>query len=177
MGRRILMRALAGWVLTALLVTGFVGVASSQDEPQTRASLVGLEGVRVYVEELKPEIEAEGLTSGSLEQDAREELKAGGVPLLSEGIQGSGEPYLYVYLHVFRLPTQTRRYLFYIRVELNQQVALQRDPRIVGPAVTWSDGGVGLDFSLENIRGIVRQQVRKFARAYSMANPKRSTSP
>lgn len=162
------------WTFWLFLLMGLGGWVHAQDEIHTRATLAGLEGVQIYVEELKPEIEADGLTRKSLEEDARRELEEGRVPLLSEGQTAAGRPYLYVYLHVFRLPTETRRYLFYIRVELNQQVALERNPRIRGPAVTWSDGGVGLDFSLENIRNIVAQQVRKFVKAYRAANPEKT---
>lgn len=159
-------------VLTAVLCTAVsVSLALAQDEAQTRATLKGLKGVHIYVEELKPEIEAEGLKRSEIQEDAERELSEGGVPVLSQENLAEGAPYLYVYLHVFKLPTQTRRYLFYIPVELNQQVLLERDPKIRSAAVTWSEGGVGLDFSLESIRQIVSTQVRKFVTAYRLANP------
>lgn len=165
-----MMRGYAGWMIVLLFLSAIHSPVRAQDEEQTRATLKGLRGVHVYVEELRPEIEAEGLTRMGLKEDAEQELRSGGVPVLAEHAKAEGAPYLYIYLHVFRLPTQTRRYLFYIRVELNQQVMLERDPKIRSPAVTWSDGGVGLDFSLENIRQIVGLQVRKFVLAYRIAN-------
>lgn len=143
----------------------------SQDEEQTRATLRGLEGVHVYVEELNPQIEAEGLTREQLRSDAEAELREANIPVLADTQWVKGSPYLYIYLHVFRLPTQTRRYLFYIRVELNQQVLLERDPRVKSPAITWSEGGVGIDYSLEQIRLLVRHQVKKFVVAFRLANP------
>lgn len=173
----ILMRAALEWRFCFFVIIGLGGWVYAQDELQTRATLAGLEGVYIYVEELRPEIEADGLTRRALEEDAKRELEEGRVPLLSQDQEAAGRPYLYIYLHVFRLPTETRRYIFYIRVELNQQVTLERNPRIRGPAVTWSDGGVGLDFSLENIRDIVKKQVRKFVHAYREANPEKSRPP
>ncbi len=162
------MRVLA-FVLIGLLAFPFI--SWSQDEEQTRATLKGLEGVHIYVEELNPEIEAEGLTRAQLQYDAEWELKEAHIPVLAETQWAKGAPYLYIYLHIFRLPTQTRRYLFYIRVELNQQVMLERDPSIKSPAITWSHGGVGIDYSLDQIRLLVRHQVRKFVTAFRLANP------
>jgi hypothetical protein len=162
--------AVSAFVLISLLV--FPLISWGQDEEQTRATLKGLQGVHVYVEELNPEVEAEGLTRAQIQSDAEVELREAHIPVLEETQWAKGAPYLYVYLHVFRLPTQTRRYLFYIRVELNQQVMLERDPRIKSPAITWSHGGVGIDYSLDQIRLLVRQQVRKFVTAFRLANPR-----
>jgi hypothetical protein len=43
---------------------------------------------------------------------------------------------------------------------------------MVVPAATWSVGGWGIDFSLENIRDVVKDQVDKFVNAYSAVNLK-----
>jgi hypothetical protein len=70
------------------------------------------------------------------------------------------------------LRTQITRYIFYVRLEFNQEVSLVKDPKRTVPAATWSTGGWGIDFSLENIRNTVKNQAEKFANAYLAVNPK-----
>lgn len=159
------------WVIVCFLVGGQLGLGMAQNEEQTRLTLKGLGGVHVYVEELAAEIEKEGLRQSDLRADAEQQLEAAGIRILGNMEKALGNPYLYIYVHVFRLPTQTRRYLYYVRVELNQDVLLVREPKIVGSAVTWSDGGVGIDFSLEHVREVVGAQVSKFVKAYGAMNP------
>lgn len=165
------------WIILIAFVLHLLNLASNvsaQDDADTRPTLRGFQGVHVVVEELSPQIEENGLTTKQLEMDTKLKLQTAGIKVLSkeEFLRTVGKPYLYVNAHISILKTQITRYIFYIRVELNQEVSLVKSPTTVVPAVTWSTGGWGIDFSLENIRDIVKNQVEKFVNAYLAVNPK-----
>jgi hypothetical protein len=155
-----------------ILDTASYGLA--QDDEDTRPTLRGFPGVYVVVEPLSPQIERDGLTTDQVQKDTELKLRTAGMKVLSkeEFQQTLGKPYLYVNVNISILRTQITRYIFYIRLEFNQEVSLVNSPMTVVPAATWSTGGWGIDFSLENIRDILRNQVEKFANAYLAVNPK-----
>lgn len=146
---------------------------SAQDDEQTRPTLRGFQGVHVVVEPLSPAIEKSGLSTSQLQKDTESRLQTAGIKVLSkeEFLKTAGKPYLYVNVNISVLRTQITRYIFYIRVEFNQDVSLISSPMVV-PAVTWSAGGWGIDFSLENIRGVAKDQIEKFVKAYCAVNLK-----
>jgi hypothetical protein len=148
--------------------------AHAQDDETTRPTLRGLQGIFVYVEPLNPQIEQSGLIKSQIQTDTESQLKSAGIRVLTKEdfLKGSGHPYLYVNVNISMLKTQITRYLFYIRIELNQEVLLVRAPHTKVSTVTWSAGGWGIDFSLDNIRQTVKTQVDKFISAYFTENPK-----
>lgn len=148
--------------------------ASGQDDETTRPTLRGLQGVFVHVEPLDPQVEQDGLTKNQIQADTESRLKSAGIKVLTreEFLQLSGHPYLYVGVNISILKTQITRYLFYIRIELNQEVVLVRTPERKLSTVTWSAGGWGIDFSLDNIRQTIKTQVDKFINVYLAENRK-----
>jgi hypothetical protein len=164
------------WFIFIAFTLSFLNLASNgfaQDDENTRPTLRGFQGVHVVVEQLSPPIEKDGLTKSQLQKDTELKLQAAGIKVLSkeEFIKTVGKPYLYMNINISILRTQITRYIFYIRVEFNQDVSLVKSPMVV-PAVTWSTGGWGIDFSLENIRDLIKDQVDKFVNAYFAANLK-----
>lgn len=164
------------WVIFISFILPFVNLVSNglaQDDEETRLTLRGFPGVHVAIERLSPAIEKEGLTTSQLQKDTESKLQTAGIKVLSkeEFIKTVGKPYLYVNVNITVLKTQIKRYIFYVRVEFNQDVSLVKSPMVV-PATTWSAGGWGIDFSLENIRDIIKDQVDKFIIAYFTANLK-----
>jgi len=145
----------------------------AQDDENTRPTLRGLQGISLYVEPLDPQIEKMGLTRDQIQKDTVSRLKLAGINLMTteEFLEVRGHPYLYVNVNISMLRTQIIRYLYYIRVELNQEVVLVRAPNAKISTVTWSAGGWGIDFSLDNIRQTVKAQVDKFINAYLTENP------
>jgi hypothetical protein len=165
-----------GRIFLMVMLTGCLGLALSalaQDNEDTRPTLRGLQGVSLYVEPLDPQIEKTGLTTNQIQMDTESKLKSSGIPVLTgeEASKAIGHPFLYVHVNVSLLKTQITRYLFYIRVELNQDVTLVRKPGTKVSAVTWSVGGWGIDFSPDNIRQTVKTQVDRFINAYLAENP------
>ena len=159
-------------VLGAFITSG--PYAHAQDDETTRPTLRGLQGIFVYVEPLDTQIEQNGLTRNQIQTDMESVLKLAGIHVLpkEEFLKGIGHPYLYGNVNISMLRTQITRYLFYIRIELHQEVLLVRAPNTKVSAVTWSAGGWGIDFSLDHVRETVKAQVDKFISAYLAENPK-----
>jgi len=163
-------------ILTILLVLFLCldAVAFAQDDEDTRRTLRGLKEIFLYVEPLDPQIEKMGLTRSQIQMDTESKLRLAGINVQpgEEFAKSRGHPYLYVNVNISMLKTQITRYLFYIRIEFNQEVALVRTPDARVSTATWSTGGWGIDFSLDNIRQTVTAQVDKFINAFLAENPK-----
>jgi hypothetical protein len=164
-----------------IVLTGVLGllicletVGFAQDDEETRRTLRGLKEIFLYVEPLDPQIEKMGLTRNQIQTDTESRLKLAGIHVQAgeDFLRGKGHPYLYVNANISVLKTQITRYLFYIRIELNQEVLLVRTPETKVSTVTWSAGGWGIDFGLDNIRQTVKTQVDKFIDAFLAENPK-----
>ena len=141
-----------------------------------RATLRGLSGVGVLVEQLAPEIEREGLIKNQLQIEVELKLKMAGIKVLTkeECLKTPGEPYLYVNVNVNIAKTESDIYPYSIDVLLMQKVSLLRDPKQTTYAVTWSTGGVGsIEKSiLSQLRGSVEEMVDIFIKTYLSENPK-----
>ncbi|MGQ9647342.1 MAG: hypothetical protein ACUVWO_12490 [Thermodesulfobacteriota bacterium] len=164
-------------ILMMAVIAGLISLnlsASGQDDETTRCTLRGLEGVFVHVEPLDPRVEQDGLTKNQIHADTETKLKSAGIRVLTteEFLKLNGHPYLYIGVNISVLRTQITRYLFYIRIELNQEVVLVRTPETRLSTVTWSAGGWGIDFSLDNIRQTIKTQVDKFINVYLAENRK-----
>jgi len=171
------MEKIKRWILQIVILAAFINLGPyvfAQDDENTRLTLRGLQGIFVYVEPLDPQIEKMGLTRNQIHIDIESKLKLAGINVLTreEFLKVSGHPYLYVNSNISLLKTQITRYIFYIRIELNQEVLLARTPETKVSTVTWSTGGWGIDFTLDNIRQIVKTQVDRFINAYLTENPK-----
>ena len=71
------------YLLPFALLLCSVAPATASDSEIDRASLKGLTGVFVLVEDLNPPEEQAGLKTADIQADAEEKLKAAGIPLLS----------------------------------------------------------------------------------------------
>lgn len=76
-------------------------------------SLRGLKGVAVIVEDLKPEVEQNGLTTGAIQTDAELKLRQASIPVLASG---EGGAFLHISVNV--LPTTGDIWPYAITVEL-----------------------------------------------------------
>jgi len=165
------------WIILMVILVAFFSLdpyVFAQDDENTRPTLRGLQGIFVHVEPLDRRIEEMGFIRNRIQTDTELKLKLAGINVLTkeEFLKIIGHPYLYVDVNISLLKTQITRYLFYIRIELNQEVALVRAPDTKVSTVTWSAGGWGIDFSLDNIRQTVKTQVDKFINAYLAENRK-----
>jgi len=162
------------FVLPAALLVWSVAPARASDSEIDRASLKGLQGVFVLVEDLNPPEEQAGLKSADIQADAEQELKAAGIPLLSktQDIDTPGMPTLYISVSVAS-STATDLWPFSIDVNLEQQATLKRSPDTFVPtAITWHVGSIGaVDKSgIGSIRDRVNEQIARFVTAYFKVN-------
>lgn len=171
------------WVLAAILgicasVIWAVDNTESQISTQftyPKDTLKGLQGVKVLVEAIKPEVEKYGLTEQQLQTDVELRLRQNGIKVLSEKewLSAAGQPYIYVNVNIMKvenIPLVT----YGITLELKQNVSLERDPTKLCSASTWDRRGVmsaGLG-KIENIRECVKGYVDNFINDYLAANPK-----
>lgn len=160
--------------LPAALLVCSIAPATASDSEIDRASLKGLQGVFVLIEDLNPPEEQAGLKTADIQADATQQLKAAGIPLLSkeQGIQTPGMPTLYVSVSIASSAT-TELWPFSIDVNLEQEVTLKRNPDAFVPtAVTWHVGSIGaVDKSnIRSVRERVNEQIAKFVNAYNKVN-------
>jgi len=161
-------------LMAAMVVWGFTSPCLALDNVATRATLKGLAGVYLMVEDLRLEIEEDGLTRNEIHQTAWERLESGGIPLLSEEEwhETPGSPWLYLYAHVMRREfVDERVYIFNISIELKQKAKLavtpDADPVFV---TTWSRTILGKSGYIDDIRKGVDLCLQDFVEAYRSVN-------
>ena len=164
-------------VALVALAGSFLWIALARaDGKFERATLRGLKGVQVVVEELRPEIERAGLKKQQLQTDVELRLRKAGIRVLTrkERLKTPGTPLLYLNVNALTA-VDNKAVVFGISVELNQEVRLVRDPKIIVDATTWSTDSVGIA-DVNNIRDIRRRvgdRVDVFINAYLAMNPKK----
>jgi hypothetical protein len=162
------------WVFAAMLTCGVL--ASGVEDHQALASLRGLTGVRVLVEQLRPEVEQQGLAVGVIQNDVELRLRKAGIQVLSESemMRTAGMPYLYVNVNI---KAGQPNWGFSVDVELKQTVRLSRPPNVqlVGIS-TWSTGRAGgygpSSMVPRAVRDDLADLVDQFANDFLRMNPK-----
>jgi hypothetical protein len=158
-------RARTAFLLVGLLLTCLVVPASVLADE--RDTLRGIRAIKVVVENLKPDVERDGLNASTLQTDVELKLRQAGIRV--------EETTAYLYVRVTTLKREAM-YAYSMTANLSQHVVLVRDPAISANAVTWNAlGGIGMVGSarLSVIRDYVRDVVDEFVNAYLAANPKR----
>jgi len=151
-----------------------IAPATASDSEIDRASLKGLQGVFVLIEDLNPPEEQAGLKTADIQADAEQQLKAAGIPLLSkaQNIDTPGMPTLYISVSVAS-STATDLWPFSIDVNIEQQATLKRSPDTFVPtAITWHVGSIGAveKSNIRSVRERVTEQIAKFVNAYFKVN-------
>jgi hypothetical protein len=146
------------------------------DNAQTRISLRGLEGIYVILEDLKPDVEEDGLTRRQIEVEIMKRLKTAGIKTLSEEEwrKEQGWPWLYVYAHIIKkVFVEKEVYIFHISFELKQKVTLVRDPDREVFATTWSKAVLGKSGYINDMEESIGDLTDSFIRAYHAVRDKR----
>jgi hypothetical protein len=145
---------------------------AQNDNYLSRPTLKGLTGVDVKVEYLRPDIEQAGLTRMTLQTDVELTLREAGIQVVAQPSLSTGNLYLNVDC-MNRPPIMIYGCSF--QLDLNQPVALARNPQILTLASTWSVGEiymVGAAYLSTDLPTAVRGLVRQFANAYLEQNPR-----
>jgi|SRR5262245_28036302 len=137
------------------------------------ATLHGLNGVMVVVEDLSSDVEEHGLTRFHLKQQVEARLQTANIRLLTskECFDSPGRPYLYLDVNTHN--TGAGIYGYSIRLELNQETLLARNRAVTAAATTWTIGRVGVAGArhLPMLAEEATSLVNEFIRAYRDANP------
>lgn len=179
----------------ALQITGETGLSAKEKETYSNLTalyksassaepawankkevLQGLQGVRVLVGDIKPEVEKYGLTEKSLQTDTELQLRLYGIKVftLEERLSTPGLPILGINVNVV-IDEEDLTAAVVINVELRENVLLLRDPpRICLAACTWNRASVltGGVKRIKDLREDVKDFVNEFINDYLAANPK-----
>ena len=160
------------------IVAGFTFISSlgwAADYQETRNTLRGLKGVDVVIENIRPEIENDGLTTSQIRNDVELSLRLVGMKVLNgdRWLRGKRKPWLYVNTNVMK--TQHSEYIYNIFVSLMQGVILVRNPglkntKIPYDAATWSKSFVAVTPYISDIRNDIKNEVDRFLAAWISVN-------
>jgi hypothetical protein len=153
-------------LLGATITTGFAFLS-----PEETEILKGVDGVRVEIKRLKPEIERDGLFRSTLQTDAELKLQMAGIKVLSEddAADRPNIPSLYLNLDALKC---SLGYVYRIQFTLREMVTLTRKPvKTLGTTYRTTER-FGISTNLSEIREDAREVVDDFIKAWMEANSK-----
>ena len=170
-------RYLLPFVSVALILSAFFALpVFAEDSAASRATLAGLQGVGVVVEEVQPNIQKYaakfGLSGAQIRQDVTQKLQAGGIRVVegNEWLTIPGRPVLCVNVNTHE--TEKYWYAYDIKIELRQMAVLEANPQAKTLAATWSLNITG-QANIGNLN-LIRQDVGalagRFVQAYRAVN-------
>jgi len=145
----------------------------SKPTAEERGTLIGLQGVNVLIEVLKPVAQEYGLTREALKVAIESRLREHGIRWLSPS-QSRFVPTLYVNVNM-AVEESFGWVMVCVNVELHQEVVLSRDLKTSCTATTWDKSALtyGAVNKLRNVAvGLTKQVVDVFINDYLAANPK-----
>ena len=163
----------------AFILSAFLTLpALAEDSGMSRATLAGLQGVSVVVEEVQPNIQKYaakfGLSGAQIRQDVVQKLQESGIRVVegNEWLAIPGRPVLSVNVNTHE--TEKYWYAYDIKIELRQLAVLEANPQVKTLAGTWSMNITGLA-NIGNLN-LIRQDVGalagRFVQAYKAVNKK-----
>jgi hypothetical protein len=169
------------WSIAAvffILMTFWSVPGRTEDSESSRATLAGLQGVAVVIEDLQPNVQKyatkSGLTKEQILRDVSQRLSAGGIRMVSgnEWLKMAGQPVLYININTHE--TEKYWYAYDIKVALRQIATLDANPQMKTSATTWSlnitgQANIG---TLQLIRQDTAVIMEKFVQAYRTVNRK-----
>ena len=163
-------------VVAFFLMAFWAAPVCAEDSDVSRATLAGLQGVRVVVEELQPDVlkyaAKFGLNKAQIMQDVERWLREGGIRTVA-GIDWQnvpGRPMLYININTHEAAKYW--YAYDISVELRQLATLDANPALKTMAATWSLSITGMAHigTLQVIREDTGVLAGRFVQAYKSKN-------
>ncbi len=161
---------------TGLSVKEKTGLPPATFFSDQKESLRGLKGLFILVEPLNPEVEKAGVSRGQLKGEVELRLRQAGIRVFNEEqrMEEPDQPYLYINLNGYSWREEVI-YGYALKVDLNQLVILNRDPKIGGFGTTWYSGSAGI-IGANKLKNFIRKEladtIDKFISDYSAVNPK-----
>jgi plasmid maintenance system killer protein len=182
--------------IVLLFILLFLGsFCQADDRARDRATLRGIQSIIVKVHSLSAEWQAElekvGLSESVLQSSIEQQLHTAGIEVLAEEAskQSEFEGVLNVRLKFVKPEPDTKKfsalddnqekieivdarkkYLYAIRLNLRQLVALKREPSLSAFSITWQAESAGIR-RLALIKDDIRSLVDVFIEAYTSENP------
>lgn len=149
---------------------------SAEDSEVSRATLKGMQAVRIIVEQFQPNLQKYtdrlGPTAAQIHRSVEQKVREGGIRIVEgdEWLKVPGRPVLYVSINTH--DTERYSYAYDIKVELRQVVLLAAYPHIKSLANTWSINITGVTNigNLEIIKHDVGFLVDRFILVYTTVN-------
>jgi hypothetical protein len=137
-----------------------------------RELLRGLDGFRLAVDRIGPDIERDGLFRSTLQEDMEIRLRMGGIKALSEeeAEKKPDAPCLFLYVDALKC---SLGYVYKIRLSLIEPVKLVRNNVKVSATVMRIPDELGITSSLSQIRDAAGDLVEEFVKAWKAVNPKK----
>jgi hypothetical protein len=166
MNKRIVVSAVVLGILT--IATHAMAHLSAAD----RELLRGLDGFRLAVDRIRPDVERDGLFRSTLREDMELRLRMGGVKVLSEeeAEKKPDAPCLYLYVDALKC---SLGYVYKIRLSLMEPVKLVRNNAKVSATVLRIPDELGITSNLSEIRDAAGEFVDEFVKAWKAVNPKK----
>jgi len=159
-----------------VLLSSFAWPGFADDSEVSRATLAGIKGLRVVVEELQPNVQKYaarfGLSGAQIRRDVEQKLRESGLPVVegNDWLTLPGRPALYVNINTHE--TEKYWYAYDIKLELRQLAVLSANPQVKTLAGTWSISITGLA-NIGNLN-LIRQDAGglagRFAAAWKLVN-------
>ncbi|MDD5168490.1 MAG: hypothetical protein PHN75_06705 [Syntrophales bacterium] len=171
------------FIFLALFVSQamFAGLIYASDNDVTRKTLSGVQGVYVMVEDMQPDLlkygaaQKAGLGREDLKKTVEMRLSRAGIKVLmwEQALKTPGIPFLYVHVNTHEYNKYC--YAYDVRVELQQMVSIDANPKIKASAATWSMNITGtVDVGTMNkLKDAVGILVDRFIYVYQVANRSR----
>jgi hypothetical protein len=166
MKKRIVVSAVVLGILT--IATHAMAHLSAAD----RELLRGLDGFRLAVDRIRPDVERDGLFRSTLREDMELRLRMGGIKVLSEeeAEKNPDAPCLYLYVDALKC---SLGYVYKIRLSLMEPVKLVRNNAKVSATVLRIPDELGITSNLSEIRDAAGDLVEEFVKAWKAVNPKK----
>lgn len=162
-------RAFLGVLLSCL-----PSVAGHAQTAHSVASLAGVTGVEIVVENLSPGLQQLGLSELTLRTDVELRLRQAGLRVLGQVEACDTMPCVYVHVTA---TTGPRVSAYFVHVGLQQMVSLSRDPSFAFSVETWhAEGRVGMVAGAEmpgRVLDAIRSEVAQLVNTFHNANPGR----
>jgi len=165
-------------VVIILLLSLFCVTGWAEDSEVSRETLIGLQGIRVVVEELQPNLQKYaanfGLNAAQIKRDVEQKLRDSGIRVVEgdDWLKVPGRPALCINVNTHE--TEKYWYAYDIKFELRQVATLEANPKVKTLADTWSISITGMA-NIGNLQ-LIRQDVGvltgRFVGAYRMVNNK-----
>jgi hypothetical protein len=178
-GDKMIRKHVLGFLVIGLLLSSCCVTGWAEDSEVSRATLVGIPGFRVVVEEVQPNVQKYaakfGLSGAQIRRDVEQKLRENGIRVMegNDWLAIPGRPVLCVNVNTHE--TEKYWYAYDIKLELRQLAVLEANPQVKTLAGTWSLSMTGLANigSLNLIRQDVGVLMGRFVQAYRAANGKR----